>query len=91
MSKIDFLTHGVPVSPYLLSSQNRETFMKYGDGPFDHFLWLELVEVNGKEINEMIESLVKNNVYVDPTLSVYESMQRINPANGNKYGPKSCT
>ena len=38
--------------------------MKYGDGPFDHFLWLELVEVNGKEINEMIESLVKNNVYV---------------------------
>ena len=86
--KIDFLTHGVPVSPYLLSSQNRETFVKYGDGPFDHFLWLELVEVNGKEINEMIESLVKNNVYVDPTLSVYESMAKDDPANGQLLWPK---
>jgi imidazolonepropionase-like amidohydrolase len=86
--KIDFLTHGVPVSPYLLSSQNRETFMKYGEGPFDHFLWLELVEVNSKEINEMIESLVKNNVYVDPTLSVYESMVKDDPANGQQIWPK---
>ncbi|CAN5742212.1 hypothetical protein BH23THE1_BH23THE1_28500 [soil metagenome] len=86
--KIDFLTHGVPVSTYSLSSQNRETFMKYGGGPFDHFLWLELVEVNGKEINEMIEYLVKNNVYVDPTLSVYESMVKDNPANGQHVWPK---
>ena len=62
--------------------------MKYGDGPFDHFLWLELVEVNGKEINEMIESLVKNNVYVDPTLSVYESMAKDDPANGQQIWPK---
>lgn len=86
--KIDFLTHGVPVSPYSLSSQNRETFMKDGGGPFDHFLWLELVEVNGKEINEMIQYLVKNNVYVDPTLSVYESMVKDNPANGQHVWPK---
>ena len=86
--KIDFLTHGVPVSPYLLSSQIRETFMKYGEGPFDHFLWLELVEVNSKEINEMIESLVKNNVYVDPTLSVYESMVKDDPANGQQIWSK---
>ena len=86
--KIDFLTHGVPVSPYLLSSQNRETFVKYGEGPFDHFLWLELVEVNGKEINEMIESLVKNKVYVDPTLSVYESMAKDDPANGQQIWHK---
>jgi len=86
--KIDFLTHGVPVSPYLLSSQNRETFVKFGDGPFDHFLWLELVEVNGKEINQMIDSLVRNNVYVDPTLSVYESMAKDDPANGQLLWPK---
>ena len=86
--KIDFLTHGVPVSPYLLSSQNRETFVKYGDGPFDHFVWLELVDVNGKEITEMIKSLVKNNVYVDPTLSVYESMVKESPANGQHIWPK---
>ena len=86
--KIDFLTHGVPVSPYLLSSQNRETFIKFGDGPFDHFLWLELVEVNGKEINQMIDSLVRNNVYVDPTLSVYESMAKDDPANVQLLWPK---
>ena len=76
---IDFLTHGVPVSPYLLSPQNRESFMKEGSGPFDHFHWLELVNINSKEINEMLESLVANNVYVDPTLSVYESMIKDNP------------
>jgi len=86
--KIDFLTHGVPVSPYLLPSQNRETFLKYADGPFAHFLWLQLVAVNGKEINEMIESLVKNNVYVDPTLSVYESMAKDDPTNGQHMWPK---
>ncbi len=86
--KIDFLTHGIPVCPYLLSSQNRETFVKYGDGPFDHFVWLELVDVNGKEITEMIKSLVKNNVYVDPTLSVYESMVKESPANGQHIWPK---
>jgi hypothetical protein len=68
---IDFLTHGVPVNPYLLSSPNKEIFIKDGEGPFDHFLWLDLVKINSNEINEMIESLVKNNVYVDPTLSVY--------------------
>ena len=73
-SNIDFLTHGVPVSPYLLSDKNREIFEKYGDGPFDHFFWLKLVDINGKEINQMIDSLVKNNVYVDPTLSIYEAM-----------------
>ncbi|HSA74803.1 MAG TPA: amidohydrolase family protein [Candidatus Nitrosocosmicus sp.] len=85
---IDFLTHGVPVNPYLLSSQNREIFIEYGEGPFDHFLWLELVEINSNEINEMIESLVKNNVYVDPTLSVYESMTKDNPASGQHLWPK---
>ena len=87
-NKIDFLTHGVPVSPYLLSSHDRETFVKYGDGPFDHFVWLELVDVNGKEITEMIKSLVKNNVYVDPTLSVYESMVKESPVNGQHIWPK---
>jgi imidazolonepropionase-like amidohydrolase len=85
---IDFLTHGVPVNPYLLSSQNMESFIEYGEGPFDHFLWLELVKINSNEINEMIDSLVKNNVYVDPTLSVYESMTQDNPANGQHLWPK---
>ncbi len=86
--KIDSLTHGVPVNPYLLSPQNRKTFMKDGGGPFDHFLWLELVDINGKEINKMIGSLVKNNVYVDPTLSVYELMVKDNPIDGQNMWSK---
>ena len=85
---IDFLTHGVPVNPYLLSSPNREIFIENGEGPFDHFLWLDLVNINSSEINELIESLVKNNVYVDPTLSVYESMTKENPVNGQHLWPK---
>ncbi len=75
---IDFLTHGVPVNPYLLSPEDRKIFERNGDNPFDHVLWLELVDIDGKEIDEMIESLVKNNVYVDPTLSIYEAMIKDN-------------
>lgn len=71
---IDFLTHGVPVNPYLLSPEDRKTFETNGGNPFDHVLWLELVDMDGKEIDEMIGSLVKNNVYVDPTLTIYEAM-----------------
>ncbi|WP_458743096.1 amidohydrolase family protein [Candidatus Nitrosocosmicus sp. T] len=78
-NNIDFLTHGVPVNPYMLSPQNRERFMEEGGGPFEHFRWLELVNINGKEITEMIKNLVENNVFVDPTLSVYESMIKDNP------------
>ncbi len=75
---IDFLTHGVPVNPHLLSLEDRKTFEINGDNPFDHVLWLELVDIEGKEIDEMIDSLVKNNVYVDPTLSIYEAMIKDN-------------
>ena len=76
---IDFLTHGVPVNPYLLSPDDRKIFERNGYNPFDHFLWLGLVDVDGKEIDEMIESLLKNNVYVDPTLSIYAAMVKDSP------------
>jgi imidazolonepropionase-like amidohydrolase len=71
---IDALTHGVPVSPSLLSKDKREIFIESGRGPFDDFLWLNLVDFNSTEINEMINALVKNKVPVDPTLSIYEAM-----------------
>jgi imidazolonepropionase-like amidohydrolase len=80
---IDALTHGVPVSPSLLpSGENREQFLGKGGGPFDHFLWLDLLDLNSKEINEMINALVKNDVPVDPTLSIYEAMLK----EGSGYG-----
>ena len=71
---IDALTHGVPVSPFLLSKDTREIFIENGRGPFDHFLWLNLVDLNSTKINEMINALVKNKVPVDPTLSIYKAM-----------------
>jgi imidazolonepropionase-like amidohydrolase len=73
---IDALTHGLPVSPYLLPTTGdaRKNFYENGGNPFSHFLWLDLVDLNSPEINEMINALVENDVPVDPTLSIYEAM-----------------
>ena len=74
---IDALTHGVPVNPSLLpSGDSREQFHENGGGPFDHLLWLDLLDLDSTEINEMINALVENSVPVDPTLSIYETMLR---------------
>ena len=78
---IEALTHGVPVSPFLLSKDKREIFIENGRGPFDHFLWLNLVDLNSTKIYEMINALVKNKVPVDPTLSIYEAMLKDDPQN----------
>jgi imidazolonepropionase-like amidohydrolase len=71
---IDFLTHGVPVSPSLLSEEKRRMFNQSGGGPFSHSLWLDLVDLDSTEIRNMIDSLVKNQIPVDPTLNVYEAV-----------------
>jgi imidazolonepropionase-like amidohydrolase len=75
---IDALTHGVPVSPYLLPKDRQRIFIENGLGPFDHFLWLSLVNLNNSsgstEIDEMIKSLVIHKVSVDPTLDIYEAI-----------------
>ena len=71
---IDALTHGVPVSPFLLSKDKQQIFYQNGDDPFNHFLWLDLVDLNSTEINQMIKALVKNKVSVDPTLNIYDAM-----------------
>lgn len=71
---IDFLTHGVPVSPFLLPENEQRIFNRTGGGPFDHSLWLDLVDLDSIEIRNMIESLVQNQIPVDPTLNVYEAI-----------------
>lgn len=71
---IDFLTHGVPVSPFLLSEGKQRIFNLTGGGPFDHSLWLDLVDLSSIEIRNMIDSLVQNQIPVDPTLNVYEAV-----------------
>jgi imidazolonepropionase-like amidohydrolase len=74
VNHIDFLTHGVPVSPFLLSKENQQRFLQAGDHPFSHFLWLDLVDLNGPEIKEMIKAVASNSIPVDPTLDIYELM-----------------
>ena len=69
---IDTLTHGVPVSPFLLSEADQRKFLESGYHPFNHLLWLELVDLDGPEINNMISALVNNDIPVDPTLDIYE-------------------
>jgi Amidohydrolase family len=76
---IDALTHGVPVSPFLLSKENQQRFLQSSDHPFNHFLWLDLVDLNGPEINEMIKALASNSIPVDPTLDIYEIMIKGEP------------
>jgi imidazolonepropionase-like amidohydrolase len=76
---IDALTHGVPVSQFLLSEADQQKFLEAGDHPFNHFLWLDLVDLNGPEIGEMIDALVNNNIPVDPTLDIYEEMIKGEP------------
>jgi imidazolonepropionase-like amidohydrolase len=71
---IDALTHGVPVSPFLLSEDKQRIFNLTGGGPFDHSLWLDLVDLNSTEIRNMIDSLVQNQIPVDPTLNIYEAI-----------------
>jgi imidazolonepropionase-like amidohydrolase len=71
---IDFLTHGVPVSPFLLPEDKQRIFNRTGGGPFDHSLWLDLVDLSSAEIKNMIESLVQNQIPLDPTLSVYDAI-----------------
>ena len=71
---IDFLTHGTPISPFLLPEREQIIFNRTGVGPFDHTLWLDLVDLNSIEIKNMIDSLVQNQIPVDPTLNVYEEI-----------------
>src|SRR4029078_11655751 len=39
-----------------------------------HTLWLELADLRGNEIRQMIKKLVEYNVDVDPTLVIFEAI-----------------
>ena len=68
---IDALTHGVPVSPYLLPKDKQRILIENGMGPFDHFFWLSLVNLNsnsGTENNETIRSLVSLDIGCEQTV-----------------------
>jgi imidazolonepropionase-like amidohydrolase len=87
---IDALAHGVPVNPFLLpSGDKREQFFENNGGPFDHFLWLDLVDLNSTEIEEMVNALVENDIPVDPTLSIYEAMLKGDAHDDHFYDPQN--
>ena len=65
----------------LHSKENQQKFLEADDHPFNHFLWLDLVDLNGAEIKEMINTLVNNNIPIDPTLDIYEAMIKEEPQN----------
>src|SRR5918998_4133465 len=87
---IDALAHGVPVNPFLLpSGDKREQFLENNGGPFDHFLWLDLVDLNSTEIEEMVDALVENDIPVDPPLSIYEAMLKGDTHDDHFYDPQN--
>src|ERR687891_1285972 len=87
---IDALAHGVPVNPFLLpSGDKREQFLENNGGPFDHFLWLDLVDLNSTEIEEMVNALVENDIPVDPTLSIYEAILKGDTHDDHFYDPQN--
>jgi imidazolonepropionase-like amidohydrolase len=74
MLGIDALTHGIPENPSLLTIDKRQEFASQNGGPYTHTLWLELADLRGNEIRQMIKKLVEYNVDVDPTLVIFEAM-----------------
>lgn len=72
---IDALSHGLPVSPFMLTGDKQKIFNESADYCQEQpFLWVSLVDLNSSKIKEMINTLVKHNVTVEPTLVSYESM-----------------
>jgi imidazolonepropionase-like amidohydrolase len=55
-----------------LSEADQQKFLESGNHPFNHLLWLDLVDLSGPEINNMISALVNNDIPIDPTLDIYE-------------------
>jgi imidazolonepropionase-like amidohydrolase len=67
---IDAITHGSPWSPEYLPAEKRAAYVQTLRGRLD---WLEWVDVDGPEIDGMIEALVRARIPVDPTLIAYHT------------------
>ena len=74
MLGIDALTHGIPENPSLLTIDKRQEYAGQNGGPYTHTLWLDLADLRGNEIKQMLKKLVEHNVGVDPTLVIFEAM-----------------
>jgi imidazolonepropionase-like amidohydrolase len=82
---IDFITHGAPWSAQTLPPARRAAYtqaIKARGGMRARVDWLESLDLDGREVREMIAALVRHHVDVDPTLVAYETKFR---ADSDKY------
>jgi imidazolonepropionase-like amidohydrolase len=70
---IDAIEHITPGNAALLPAASREEFLKIKGTQF-MYRWFDLVDLDGPEIREMIDALVKHRVTVDPTLLAFEAI-----------------
>lgn len=73
---IDHLSHVVSRSPALLPLETRERYRRDVAEQLAHpnYRWLELLDLEGPEVDEMLGALLARDVSVDPTLAVIESV-----------------
>lgn len=73
---IDHLSHIVSRSPSLLPPEVRERYEgDVADGrAHAYYRWLELLELDGPEVDEMVGALLSRDVSVDPTLAAIEAV-----------------
>jgi len=74
---IDFLAHAAPRHASLLPPAARSEFERDVAARRVHpiWRWYELVDLDGAEIREMIDTLAEHSVVVDPTLVTLEAMR----------------
>src|SRR5262249_15047006 len=76
---IDFITHGAPWSVEYLPAAKREAYreaIRREGGIKARLRWLEWLDVDGPEITEMVDELVRRRIPVDPTLVAYDTKLR---------------
>jgi len=80
---IDAVTHSGTTAPTweLVPTQQqsrfKDFFAPHQKPEFDHTLfgaWLDIIDLDGPEMEQMISSIVENNVEVNPTLDIVEVM-----------------
>ena len=67
---IDAVTHGAPWTPSYLSEDDRASYRPTMQG---RIYWLEHLDLDGPQIEEMLTVLAENNVTIDPTLIAYHT------------------
>jgi hypothetical protein len=80
---IDDLTHALPTSAELLPQRRRQDYLaSLGKDSTFMYRWFELVDLQGPEIRELIDALVKRRVTVDLTLIVNELLYNLDDLEG---------